>query len=136
MDAKNEPRYCCFTEIHFYACFQMVYVPETEDGEFDMKYLETKLKEEKAEGIKNRLLIGSFSVASNITGIVVDDIAITILMHKYGGLAFWDYAAGAPHLEMKMNPVVTTPGVEGLAKKDAMFFSGHKFTPQTPGTFL
>jgi len=38
-------------------------------------------------------LIGSFSAASNITGIPVDDVAVTVLMHRHGGLAFWDYSA-------------------------------------------
>lgn len=100
-----------------------------------MNYLEKKLKEETAEGIKDRLLIGSFSIASNITGIPTDDVAVTILMHKYGGLAFWDYSAAAPHVQIVMNPVVTSQSEEGLAKKDALYFSGHKFVggPQTPG---
>jgi hypothetical protein len=57
----------------------------------------------KSEG---RLLIGSFSVASNITGIPVDDVAVTVLMHKYGGLSFWDYsAAGKPSLSQRTREV-------------------------------
>lgn len=113
---------------------QMIYIPQTSDGEMDIAFLEERLKEAKEEN-QNRTLIGSFSVASNVTGIVSDDIAITILMHKYGGLAFWDYSAAAPHIQIVMNPVVLNGNEEGLAKKDALFFSGHKFIggPQTPG---
>lgn len=80
-------------------------------------------------------LIGAFSAASNVTGIVSDDVALTILMHKYGGLAFFDYAAGAPHLKVNMNPKLEDPSLEKLAQKDAIYFSGHKFIggPQTTG---
>lgn len=82
-------------------------------------------------------MLGNFSVASNITGCLTDDVAVTVLMHKYGGLAFWDYSAAAPHVKIAMNPVVLDHNKEGMGKKDAIFFSGHKFIggPQTPGNF-
>ncbi|ODN03689.1 tRNA 2-thiocytidine biosynthesis protein TtcA [Orchesella cincta] len=117
---------------------EMIYIPETSDGAFDIKYLEDKLKTVTAEGVKNRPLIGSFSIASNITGIPTDDVAVTVLMHKYGGLAFWDYSAAAPHIQIVMNPIVTNQSEEGMAKKDAIYFSGHKFVggPQTPGVLI
>lgn len=44
-----------------------------------------------------RQLIGCFSAASNITGILADDVATTLLLHQYGALAFWDYAAAGDH---------------------------------------
>ena len=34
------------------------------------------------------------SAASNVTGIMTDTEAVAELTHKYGGLSFWDYAAG------------------------------------------
>jgi selenocysteine lyase/cysteine desulfurase len=37
-----------------------------------------------------------------------DDVTITALLHKYGALAFWDYAAAAPYVKIDMNPKVTT----------------------------
>lgn len=37
-------------------------------------------------------LIGVFSASSNITGVLADDVATTLLLHQYGALAFWDYA--------------------------------------------
>ncbi len=39
-----------------------------------------------------RPLIGCFSAASNVTGILTDVDAVAACLHKYGGLAFFDYA--------------------------------------------
>ena len=71
------------------------------------------------------LLIGSFSAASNVSGIISDTDAITKLLKQHGALAFWDYAGGGPYLKIDMNPG------EGL-EKDAVFLSPHKF-PGGPG---
>ncbi|KAL1110423.1 hypothetical protein AAG570_007954 [Ranatra chinensis] len=82
-------------------------------------------------------LIGCFSAASNITGILADDVATTLLLHQYGALAFWDYATAAPYVELDMNPLI--PGIHGKAAyKDAIFFSCHKFVGgvQTPGILV
>ena len=35
-----------------------------------------------------------------------DDVNITTLLHKYGALSFWDYAAAAPYVKIDMNPKV------------------------------
>jgi hypothetical protein len=35
-----------------------------------------------------------------------DDVSITALLHKYGALSFWDYAAAAPYVKIDMNPKV------------------------------
>ena len=64
------------------------------------------------------LLIGCFSAASNITGLLNDDLTITALLHQYGALAFWDYATAAPHTHIDVNPSVLGD-VDGLCKKDA-----------------
>lgn len=83
------------------------------------------------------MIIGLFSAASNVSGILNDDLALTALMHKYGGLAFWDYATAAPYVNIDMNPNVD--GDEnGLCAKDAIYFSMHKFVggPQTPGVLI
>ncbi len=83
---------------------------------------------------KNQLIVGCFSAGSNVTGAVTDDIEITELLHEFGALAFWDYAATAPHAQINMNPKSKTEN-NTAAFKDAIFFSGHKFLggPQTPG---
>ena len=69
---------------------------------------------------RNRsLVIGSFSAASNVTGMQSDVLGITQILKQHGALAVWDYAAGAPYLPINMNR-------EG-APLDAVFFSPHKF---------
>jgi selenocysteine lyase/cysteine desulfurase len=74
--------------------------------------------------------IGSFSAASNVTGIVSDTYAIARLLHEHGALSFWDFAAAGPYVDIYLNP----PD-EPLAYKDAVFLSPHKFIggPGTPG---
>lgn len=37
---------------------------------------------------------------------MTDDKAVSILLHKYGALSFWDYAAAAPYVPIDMNPFV------------------------------
>jgi selenocysteine lyase/cysteine desulfurase len=60
-----------------------------------------------------------------VTGLVTDTIPVTILLHKYGALSFWDYAAAGPHLKIDMNPVIEGAD-KALAYKDAIFLSPHK----------
>lgn len=80
--------------------------------------------------------IGTFTAASNVSGLCVDTDAITGLLHRYGALSFWDYATAAPYISVDMNPV----GGFGDAslEKDAIFISGHKFVggPGTPGVLV
>ena len=79
--------------------------------------------------------IGCFSAASNVTGIRTDVDAITALLHENDALAFWDYAAAAPYIDIKMNhPSDKT----GLYDKDAIMISPHKFIggPGTPGVLI
>jgi selenocysteine lyase/cysteine desulfurase len=113
------------------------------DGSVDLQDLERILKKhEHRKSIK----IGSFSAASNVTGTVVDDLAITAILHKYGALSVWDYATGASYLEMNMNPTPVTTihtttayGNNPAAfAKDAIFFSGHKLLGGigTPGVLI
>ncbi len=50
------------------------------------------------------LTLGSFSAASNVTGIVTDCAGISALLHRHGALAMWDFAAAAPYVRIDMNP--------------------------------
>ncbi|MFC3205411.1 aminotransferase class V-fold PLP-dependent enzyme [Aquamicrobium soli] len=96
-------------------------IPEAETGGPDLAALEAAL-------IENRhadLVIGSFSAASNVTGIVTDPDPVTRLLKRYGARSIWDYAAGAPYLEMDMRS-----GTD--CAKDAIVYSSHKF-PGGPG---
>lgn len=47
---------------------------------------------------------GSFSAASNVTGILEDVDRVTAVLHRGGALAFWDYATAAPYVRVNMNP--------------------------------
>jgi selenocysteine lyase/cysteine desulfurase len=81
------------------------------------------------------LKIGSFSAASNVTGIVSDTCLISDLLHRYGALSFWDYAAAGPYTEIQMQPACE---LHPQAGKDAIFLSPHKFVggPGTPGVLV
>jgi selenocysteine lyase/cysteine desulfurase len=100
---------------------QIVEIDEAAEGGPDLEMLEQELVARRG----NPLLIGSFSAASNVTGIISDVDAITGLLKRYGALAFWDYAGAGPYLDINMNP---GDGFE----KDAVFLSPHKF-PGGPG---
>jgi selenocysteine lyase/cysteine desulfurase len=109
----------------------VVTIHEDADGHIDLAQLEQKLQEYAGRP----LLIGSFSAASNVTGIVTDTHAIATLLHRHGALSFWDYAAAAPYVEVEMSP---PEGGDPLDYKDAIFLSPHKLIggPGTPGVLL
>jgi selenocysteine lyase/cysteine desulfurase len=109
----------------------IVVIPEDNDGHIDIEILERELKRYQHRPLK----IGSFSAASNVTGIVSDTFGISTLLHTYGALAFWDFAAAAPYIEIEMNP---KSDQHPLAYKDAIFVSTHKFIggPSTPGLLI
>ncbi|XP_076344944.1 uncharacterized protein LOC143244342 isoform X2 [Tachypleus tridentatus] len=113
---------------------EVIRIKEDSGGYIDLNHLEHELKKHQEDG---KLLIGSFAAASNVTGILSDVNTISSLLHKHGALAFWDYAASAPYVDIDMNPVVS--GLhEGLVYKDAIFISPHKFVggPDTPGILV
>lgn len=100
------------------------------DGHIDLSDLKTQL----VRYADRPLRIGSFSAASNVTGILTDTDAIAVLLHAHGALSFWDYAAAGPYLPIRM--AASAPGAgDG---KDAVFLSPHKFIggPQTPGVLV
>lgn len=104
---------------------EVVTIPLTEYGQIDLSELEQKLQQYAVRS----LLIGSFSAASNVTGIKSNVAAITALLKQYGALVFWDYAAAAPYMGIDMN---------GENPLDAVFISPHKFIggPGTPGILV
>ena len=72
------------------------------------------------------LKIGSFSVASNVTGIGSKTRDTAVLLHKYGAYSFWDFAAVGSYVQIEMNLSDDDPDGH-LAYKDAIFISPHKF---------
>jgi len=107
----------------------VVKIDEDHDGHVDLEQLAAEL-----ERYRDRpQLIGSFSAASNVTGIVTDTIAVSSLLHRYGAIALWDYAAAAPYVEIDMGSPAESDGY-----LDAIFISPHKLIggPGTPGLLV
>lgn len=106
----------------------VVTIHEDGDGHIDVDQLVHELEAYADRPLK----IGSFSAASNVTGIVTDTHRITRVLHEHGALAFWDFAAAGPYVEIEMNPP------DPAARKDAIFLSPHKFIggPGTPGVLV
>lgn len=91
-------------------------------GHMDLAHLESLLRDPAWQG---RLRIGSFSAASNVTGLLTDVHAVASLLHRHGALACFDYAACAPYVPIDMNPAPRGEGDD--ASIDAIFLSPHKF---------
>jgi selenocysteine lyase/cysteine desulfurase len=100
----------------------VVEVGLNDDGGVDLSHLETLLKD---PAYQNRVRIGSFSAASNVTGRITPVHEIAAMLHRHGAIACFDYAASAPYVEIDMNPAKGT--YEGDASIDAVFISPHKF---------
>jgi selenocysteine lyase/cysteine desulfurase len=105
----------------------VVVIPEDRDGHIDVAALDSALRQYADRPLR----IGSFSAASNVTGIVTDTERISTLLHEHGALSCWDYAAAAPYIDVDMTPSTG-------AYKDAVFLSPHKFIggPGTPGVLV
>ncbi|HEU4515497.1 MAG TPA: aminotransferase class V-fold PLP-dependent enzyme [Nocardioidaceae bacterium] len=106
----------------------VVSIPSDADGHIDLAYLEAELVRFAGRPLK----IGTFSAASNVTGILSDTHGISALLHRHGALSFWDFAAAGPYVDIEMY------GPDALAHKDAVFLSPHKFIggPSTPGVLV
>jgi selenocysteine lyase/cysteine desulfurase len=87
------------------------------DGGVDLEHLGSLLRDPAFAG---RPLIGSFSAASNVTGMLTPVHEIAALLHRHGAHACFDFAASAPYVEINMNP-------EGEGWLDAVALSPHKF---------
>lgn len=102
---------------------QVVRIPLATNGAIDCQTLVSELRRYSDRPLR----IGSFSAASNVTGVRSDVVGITRILKEADALAFWDYAAAAPYVGIDLN----SPG----AAIDAAFISTHKFVggPSTPG---
>ena len=93
----------------------------TPDGNIDLVHLEELLQAPEYQG---RQRIGSFSAASNVTGIRSNVREISALLHRYDAIACFDFAACAPYVDIDMNP---EPVGDEDPSIDAIFVSPHKF---------
>jgi selenocysteine lyase/cysteine desulfurase len=106
----------------------VVTIRESADGHVDLTHLAEELERYADRPVK----IGSFSAASNVTGIITDTRAVSTLLHEHGALAFWDFAAAAPYVDIDML------AADDPAGYDAVFISTHKLIggPGTPGVLV
>ena len=107
----------------------LVVLPEDDRGLPCVQALEATLKAVRP----GRWILGSFSAASNVTGIRSPIATITRLLHEHGGLCFWDFAAAGPY-----DPIEMSVGPDRSVWKDAVFISPHKFVggPDTYGILV
>ena len=101
---------------------EVVVIGEDAGGRLDIDELERELRRHAGRELK----IGSFSAASNVTGIITDVGRASRILGHHGALSCWDYATAGPYLPIDM------------AGKDAVFLSPHKFVggPGTPGVLV
>lgn len=104
---------------------EVVEIPLCPKGNLDLDVL---LAELKNPNYAARPKIGSFSAASNVTGLLTDTRTLARMLHAHGAYAFFDFAASGPYVKIDMKP--RQP--DGY---DAVFLSPHKFVggPGTPG---
>jgi selenocysteine lyase/cysteine desulfurase len=81
----------------------------TKNGLVDLKQLEEVLKQNQ-----HREIIGSFCIASNVTGIITCYKDISNLLRKYNALVCFDSAASSPYMNVDCNYY------------DALYLSPHK----------
>ncbi len=108
---------------------EVVYVDFDKQGRISVEDLDAKLSLYKDRSWK----IGTFSAASNVTGILNPCHELAKVLHHHNAWAFFDYAAAAPYVHVDMHPAD-----EPEAYFDAIFFSVHKFLggPRTPGLLV
>lgn len=96
---------------------EIVEVPLNDNGTLDLERLEEMVSDARYDG---RLKIGSFSAASNVTGLLTPVHEVARILHRHGALACFDFAACAPYVRIDMNR-------DAESYFDAIFLSPHKF---------
>lgn len=107
---------------------ELIEIGLRQDGTLDLDDLKIKLTDIK---YKNRLKIGSFSAASNVTGIITPVFEVAEILHKHNALACFDFAACAPYIKINMNK-------NDISYFDAIYIAPHKFLggPGTSGILV
>ena len=96
---------------------KVIQIGLTEDGLLDLEDLEKKVSD---PAYNDRRKIGSFSAASNVTGLITPVYEVARILHKHNALACFDFAACAPYVKIDMNH-------DKESYFDAIFLSPHKF---------
>ena len=96
---------------------EVVVIPPDADGRVDLDAFAALLQQYRERPLK----IGSFTACSNVTGVGTPYHALARLMHRAGGVAFVDFAASAPYVDIDMHPA------DPEQRLDAVLWSPHKF---------
>lgn len=96
---------------------EVVTIDLNHEGKMDLKDLAQKVSDPRYSG---RFKIGSFSAASNVTGIKTPVYKVARILHQNDCLACFDFAASAPYVKIDMNH-------DEDSYFDAVFISPHKF---------
>lgn len=97
----------------------VIRIPVDDDGVLCFDELERQLAAQPPSGLR----IGSFSAASNVTGVRTDMRRLARILHRHGAWFFADYAAAGPYVRIDVSD--SAPGAgDGI---DAIFLSPHKF---------
>ena len=100
---------------------ELVEIGLKSDGAVDLDELKVKVSDKK---YKDRLKIGSFSTASNVTGIITPVFETARILHENNAYACFDFAACAPYIEINMNK-------SSKEFFDAVYLAPHKFVGGT-----
>ncbi len=113
---------------------ETVYVDFDADGRVSPRHLD----EQMARWAHLPVKIGTFSAASNVTGILNDCHELARVLHRHGAVACFDYAAAGPYVDIDMHPRRPDGSPDTEAALDAVFLSVHKFLggPRTPGLLV
>ncbi|PIS31090.1 MAG: selenocysteine lyase [Candidatus Marinimicrobia bacterium CG08_land_8_20_14_0_20_45_22] len=109
-------------------CCDTILLSKKSDGLPNLDHLRTILELNR----DRKMIIGSFTACSNVTGLITPIHEMAEIMHEFGRLCFADYSASAPYVEVNMHPA------KPEQKLDAIFFSPHKFLggPGSSGVIL
>lgn len=107
---------------------EVVEIALDDSGRVDLVDLERKLTRYRDRPLR----IGSFSAASNVTGVLTNVPVVAELLHRHGAYACFDYAAAGPYVPIDMR------ADDPLRRIDALFLSMHKFIggPQASGVLI
>jgi selenocysteine lyase/cysteine desulfurase len=87
------------------------------NGQPDLDHLREILK----SNTHRKLIIGSFTACSNVTGITTPYHEMAEIMHEFNRLCFIDFSASAAYADINMHPKNEKQSL------DSIFFSPHKF---------
>lgn len=106
----------------------IIEIPLAADHGLDLEALDKTVSDPK---YANRPKIGSFSAASNVSGLKTDVYEVARILHRHGAIACFDFAACAPYVRIDMNR-------DAEAYFDAIYLSPHKFLggPGTSGILI